>query len=174
MKNTTRALALLAAAATASCGFIDRIGTTRAYNYGVITHSSAQIGADEDFTENNPGFGIGSEAPIRNSNLAIGLEVGRYRDAVNNRSTYALTYMEQPIFANNPRRLRIGAFGGFVEMPDDANRLDDRLPTIGDMVLVGGLQATIATFGAHEFRMRIAPGLRSSEATFIVQSNFKF
>ena len=45
---------------------------------------------------------------------------------------------------------------------------------IGDFIPVVGLQATVPTFGPHEFRFRLTPGLTRADAIITLQSNFVF
>lgn len=169
MKSTTFA-ATAAALALSGCGFADYIGSTRAYNYAAIQHVSIG-GAGGAFEENTPGIGIGSEAPFKSSKLAIGVEAGIYNSPEDVTSPYAVTYVERDMLENDPRRFRLGGFAGFVKLPTVA---DNSNLGFGDYVLTGGVQMTVSTFGPHEFRMRVSPGINDAATTLTLSSNIKF
>ena len=69
MRFTTPIAGLCLAALLGGCAYMDRIGVSRAQNYATVTHLSEHINAEKEFNEFNPGLGIGSEAPIRRSQL---------------------------------------------------------------------------------------------------------
>lgn len=162
------------AASVSACGFADRIGASRAYNYATVTHVSEHVNATRNFNENNPGLGIGSEAPFIGAKWAVGVEAGAYKNSNSNTSPYVLGYFERDMIPSKPRALRLGFFTGYARYPAEANRFSDRYPVIGDYIPVAGLQATIPTFGPHEFRLRATPGLNQSSAIISLQSNFVF
>ncbi len=165
--------ALSGVAALQGCALVDKINTARAYNYLAISHASAHIDASRDFQEVNPGIGFGSEAPLKNTEkVAVGIETGRFLNSLDDLSSYSVGYWEYDLLPSQPRRVRVGGFLGLAEYPTEAGR--DNLPSFGDFIMVGGLQATVATVGNHELRMRAAPGITQSGAILTLQSNFKF
>ena len=168
-------ICLAAAMGLSSCGIVDNIATSRAYNYGVITHASEHVNPTKSFNENNPGVGIGSEAPLAMSRWAVGVEAGRFRNSNDELSTYLGSYAEYDVLRNKPRRLRVGAFAAMAQYPAEAdkNRANGTF-AVGDFIPVLGLQATVPTVGPHEFRLRLTPGLSRSDAIFTLQSNFVF
>ena len=169
MKKTPLMAIALAGFTISGCGFADYIGATRAYNYAVIQHASA--GGDGDFENNTPGIGVGSEAPFKSSKYAVGVEAGIYNNPEDVRAPYAVAYVERDLIENQPRRLRVGGFAGFAKFPFEAERSN---LNFGDYVLTGGVQATVSTFGPHELRVRLSPGLNDANATVTLSSNFKF
>ena len=168
-------ITLTAALGLSGCGVFDQIAATRAHNYGVITHISKHVNATKSFNEVNTGFGIGSEAPLVMSRWSVGVEAGRFRNSNDELSTYAAGFAEYGLSRNSDRSVRIGAFTGLAEYPAEAakNRANDEL-AIGDFIPVVGLQATVPTFGPHEFRFRLTPGLTRADAIITLQSNFVF
>jgi len=144
------------------------------YNYATISHASEHIDASKDFNESNPGLGLGSEAPLRNSKWSVGVEGGFFENSNNNTSIYGLGYFERDMLENNPRALRVGFFSGYARYPAEAANSNSFLPSIGDYIPVVGLQATVPTVWRHEFRVRVAPGLSRSSAIVALQSNFVF
>ncbi len=160
IKYVIMACALLGLSA---CGFAEKIGATRAHNYATVLHSV-----------DAKGIGIGSEAPFRDSRLSIGVEAGAFRTADDETSGYALTHFEIDLLEKKARNPRLGAFMGFASSPDAADRFRDRYPVIGNFVPIVGVQLTLPTFGPHELRLRMAPGLSSESAIFSIQSNFVF
>ena len=173
---TWAAAALLAAGTLSGCGISEQISTSRAYNYATVTHTSQHLGATKSFNENNPGFGIGSEAPIRRSPYVVGLEAGRYRNSLDDYSSYAAGYVERKFAPRRgPKDIGLGLFLAYAEYPSEVQRAKDKgYLTIGDLVPVVGLQATVATVGPHSLRMRLTPGLSHADAVLTVQSNFRF
>ncbi len=164
---------LIGAASLQGCAIWDQINTSRAYNYLVVSHASHHVDAQREFREKNLGIGFGSEAPVKgNKRLAVGLETGLFENSLEHWSTYVAGYWEYDVLGRAPRRLRMGGFLGMAEYPSEAGRTS--LPTAGDYIMVGGLQATIPTTSNHEFRVRLAPGLNQSGPVFTLQSNFKF
>lgn len=161
-KFKTALLAGMAIALT-GCGFAEKLGASRAYNYATMLHSVEA-----------KGFGIGAEAPFRNSPLTLGVEAGAFRDSDDQPSAYALTHVEMDLIETKARNPRIGAFIGFVNDEERAKRFDDRYPVIGNFLPFVGLQVTVPTIGPHELRMRISPGYSSETAIFSIQSNFVF
>lgn len=176
MRFTTPIAGLCLAALLGGCAYTDRIGITRAQNYATVTHLSEHINADKDFNEFNPGIGIGSEAPLRRTNYAVGVEAGHYRNSVDRPTTYALAYVERKFSPlRQPETIGLGAFFAYAEYPDEVERAQDRgFVTIGDFVPVVGLQATVPTVGPHEFRFRLSPGPARADAILTLQSNFRF
>ena len=171
-------LALLGALAlgVSACGLSDQIVATRAENFVTFPHVSKHINPGKDFNEFNPGIGIGSEAPLRRAPYALGVEAGRYRNSLDEQSIYAATYVERKLTpARGPSEIGLGAFFGYAEYPSEVAAAKDRgFITFGDFVPVVGLQATVATFGPHEFRFRLTPGLQQSDGILTLQSNFRF
>jgi len=104
----------------------------------------------------------------------VGAEAGFFENSNENTSIYAVGYFERDMLKNKPRALRVGFFSGYARYPAEAASSDSILPTIGDYIPVAGLQATVPTFGPHEFRVRVAPGLSRSSAIVSLQSNFVF
>ncbi len=168
-------LTLTAAVGLSGCGLSDRIATTRAYNYATVTHASKHVNASKEFNEVNPGIGIGSEAPVARTRWSLGVEAGRFRNSSEELTTYLTGYGEFDVLRNKPRALRIGGFSGLAQYPAEAdkNRSEGKF-AIGDFIPVVGMQVTVPTFGPHEFRMRITPGLERSDAIVTLQSNFVF
>ena len=167
-------LPLSLAAVLSGCGLPEMINRSGAYNYATISHVSKHIDATKDFNEVNPGLGIGSEAPLRGSPWSIGVEAGAFENSNSNTTPYAVTYFEREMLKDRPRALRVGFFGGYARYPSETGSFDGIIPSIGDYIPVAGLQATIPTFGAHEFRVRLSPGLSRSRAIIALQSNFVF
>ena len=170
-------MALCASALLMSgCGISEQISASRSYNYATVTHTSQHVGADRGFNEYNPGFGVGSEAPIRRSPYVVGLEAGRYRNSLDDYSSYAATYVERKFAPRRgPSEVGLGAFLGYAEYPSEVSRAEDRgFLVLGDFVPVAGLQATVSTIGPHSFRFRVTPGLSQSDAIVTLQSNFQF
>lgn len=165
---------LLLVAGLSACGFSDLIGATRAYNYGTITHVSEHVNATKEFNESNPGVGIGSQAPLRDSKWSVGVEAGIYKNSNDENSSYVLGYFERDILESYPGAFRLGFFSGYARYPDEAERWQNKLPVFGDYIPVGGLQATFPTISPHELRVRITPGLSRSSAIVTLQSNFVF
>ena len=170
-------LAFCAAALLVSgCGISEQISASRSYNFATVSHTSQHVGARKSFNEYNPGFGLGSEAPIRRTPYIVGLEAGRYRNSLDDYSSYAATYVERKFAPRRgPSEIGIGAFLGYAEYPSEVQRAKDKgFVTLGDFVPVVGLQATVATVGPHSFRFRVTPGLSQSDAIVTLQSNFRF
>ena len=171
-------LALLGAGALllSGCGLSEQFATSRAYNFATVTHGSEHINPGKDFNEYNPGFGLGSEVPIRRSPYIFGVEAGRFRNSLDEYSSYVATYMERKFEPETgPRQVGFGAFFGYAEYASEVQRAEDRgFVTFGDFVPVVGLQTTIATVGPHEFRFRITSGLDQSDGLITLQSNFRF
>ncbi len=174
MKSPRVALSLIAVATLSACGLPDMINRATAYNYVTISHASEHIDASKDFNETNPGLGVGSEAQLRGSKWSFGVEAGAFENSNNNTTPYAVGYFERDMLADKPRQVRLGFFSGYARYPSEAANSDGIFPTIGDYIPVAGLQATIPTFGPHEFRVRVAPGLSRSRAIIALQSNFVF
>ena len=174
MKTPKILLSLMAAVTLSACGLPDMIVRGGSYNYATINHASKHLNATKDFNENNFGLGLGSEAPLRNSKWAVGVEGGYFENSNNNTSIYAVGYFERDMLETKPRALRVGFFSGYARYPAEAANSDSIFPTIGDYIPVAGLQATVPTFGPHEFRVRVAPGLSRSSAIVALQSNFVF
>ncbi len=145
------------------CGFSDLIGANRAHNYATLIHS-----------EDSLGFGLGAEAPFRDSPVSMGVEVGGFKRSNEASAVYALTHVEYDLMETRTRPPRIGAFVGFLNDEGVADRFRDRYPVIGNFAPFFGVQATVPTFGPHELRIRIAPGLSAQTAVFTLQSNFVF
>lgn len=161
-------------ASVSACGLAEKIGASRAYNYATVTHVSEHVNATRSFNENNPGIGIGSEAPFIGEKWAVGVEAGVYKNSNSETSPYAVTYFERDMIPSKPRALRMGFFTGYARYPAEARRFRDTYPVIGDFIPVVGLQATFPTFGSHEFRLRATPGLNQSSSIISLQSNFVF
>lgn len=174
MKSPKLILSLTAVAALSACGLPDMIVRGGSYNYATISHASKHLGATKDFNETNLGLGLGSEAPLRNSKWAFGVEGGAFENSNSNTTIYGVSYFERDMLVAKPRALRLGVFGGYARYPAEAAKSDSIFPTIGDYIPVAGLQATIPTFGPHEFRVRVTPGLSRSSAIIALQSNFVF
>ena len=170
------ALGGAAALLLSGCGISEQISASRAYNFATVTHTSQHIGAKKSFNEYNPGFGVGSEAPLRRSPYVVGLEAGRYRNSLDDYSSYAAGYVERKFEPKRgPREVGLGIFLAYAEYPTEVQKAKDKgFLTIGDMVPLVGLQATVATFGPHSLRLRLTPGLTQSDAIVTVQSNFRF
>ncbi len=167
-------LSLSLAAFASGCGLPEMINRGGAYNYATISHVSEHIDASKDFNEVNPGLGIGSEAPLRGSPWSVGVEAGAFENSNRNTSPYAVGYFERAMLKDRPRALRVGFFGGYARYPNESGSFDGIIPSIGAYIPVAGLQATIPTFGPHEFRVRLSPGLSRSTAIISLQSNFVF
>ena len=146
-----------------SCGFADLIGAKRAHNYFSVIHS-----------EDAAGVGIGAEAPFRNSALSFGVEAGIFRDSDDETTGFGLAQFELDLRQDRTRSPRLGAFFGFVNDAEVARRFEDRYPVIGNFAPIVGFQATVPTYGPHELRLRVAPGLSANSAIFTLQSNFVF
>lgn len=174
MKSPRLLLSLATVTALSACGLPDLINRNGAYNYATISHASKHLDAKKDFNENNPGVGLGSEAPLRGSKWSVGVEGGYYENSNSNTSIYAVGYFERDVLVRKPRALRVGFFTGYARYPNEAANSDSIFPTIGDYIPVAGLQATIPTVGPHEFRVRVSPGLSRSSAIVSLQSNFVF
>jgi len=174
MKSPRLILSLACVTALSACGLPEMINRGGAYNYATFSHASTHVDATKDFNENNPGLGLGSEAPLRGSKWSVGVEGGYFENSNNNTSIYGVGYFERDVLANRPRALRVGFFTGYARYPNEAANSDTFFPTIGDYIPVAGLQATVPTFGPHEFRVRVAPGLSRSSAIISLQSNFVF
>lgn len=177
MRGTMKAILITLTVATglSGCGAFDKIAASRAYNYGVVTHTAKHINATKSFNENNPGIGIGSEAPIVMSRWSVGVEAGRFRNSNDDMSSYAAGYAEYALNRKDPRAIRAGAFYGLAEYPAEAakNRANNKF-AVGDFIPIIGLQTTVRTIGPHEFRMRLTPGLSRADAIVTLQSNFVF
>lgn len=171
-------LAMMGAGALllSGCGLSEQFSSSRAYNFATVTHGSKHINPGKSFNENNPGFGVGSEVPIRRSDYIYGVEAGRFRNSLDEYSSYATTYVERKFEPETgPRQVGLGAFLGYAEYPSEVQRAEDRgFVTFGDFVPVAGLQATIATVGPHEFRVRLTSGVDQSDGIITLQSNFRF
>ncbi len=174
MKSPRLILSLAVVATLSACGLPNLIDRGGAYNYASVSHISEHVDATKDFNENNPGLGLGSEAPLRGTKWAFGVEGGFFENSNSNTSIYGVTYFERDVLASKPRALRVGFFTGYARYPNEAANSDTFFPTIGDYIPVAGLQATVPTFGPHEFRVRVAPGLSRSSAIVSLQSNFVF
>jgi len=162
LRLKTTILAGLAVTLT-GCGFADKLGATRAYNYATFLHSTEA-----------KGIGIGAEAPFRSSPLTLGIEAGAFKDSDNESSGYALTHIDFDLMETKARNPRVGAFIGFVNDRERAARFDDRYPVLGNFLPFVGFQVTVPTIGPHELRMRVSPGYSSETAIFSIQSNIVF
>ncbi len=163
MKLKTSLVLLGVCTALSSCGFADLIGANRAHNYFTVIHSEDALG-----------FGVGSEAPFRSSALSLGVEAGIFQSEDDEATGFGLAQFELDLRQDRGRAPRVGAFFGFVNDPEVARRFEDRYPVIGNFAPIVGVQATVPTYGPHELRLRIAPGLSANSAIFTLQSNFVF
>ena len=173
-KIKTIALGVTLMGGLSACGLPEMISADSTYNYATITHTSTHVNATKNFNENNIGVGVGSEAPLRGSKWSFGVEGGAFQNSNNNLSIYGVSYFERDMLRESPRSLRVGFFSGYARYPAEAANVSGLIPAIGDYIPVAGLQATFPTFGPHEFRVRVSPGLRRSDAVIAIQSNFVF
>ena len=166
---------LVGAVALAGCDISETFAVSRSTNFVTLPHASLHVNPDRDFNEFNPGIGVGSEAPFRRSDYVFGLEAGRFRNSLEEGTSYAAAYVERKFAPVRSTSIGLGAFFAYAEYPNEVQRAEDNgFITFGDFVPVAGLQATVPTIGSHEFRVRLTPGLEDADALLTLQSNFRF
>lgn len=141
------------------------------HRYATITHTAKHINATRSFNEVNPGIGLGLETSLGGTGWSLGAEAGLFRNSNQGRTAYGAIYADRRM----SERVRLGAFYGLAQYPDEAARNRSRGQiAFGDFIPILGLQATLRTFDSHAFRVRITPGLSRADAIVTLQSNLAF
>lgn len=140
-----------------------------------VNIGSKHIKPSSDFEEINPGLGIGVTAPIRNSKVEIGVEVGQYRNSVRGNSTYVMGSLDTEAAALSRRtKVRLGGFAGVVRYPGLDQKVTSGVPKVGDWILAGGLQATARIDDTYDIRLRALPAGNAASALFTLQFSVRY
>ena len=117
-----------------------------------VNLGSKHINASRDFNEVNPGFGIGVSAPVADGKYEMAVELGQYRNSVNGNSTYVVGSLDTEAAALSRRtKVRLGGFAGVVRYPGLSDKFTSGIPSVGDWVAAGGVQATVRVDDTYDF-----------------------
>ncbi len=137
---------------------------------------SHHLNATRDFNEVNPGIGIGITGPSGLGRSEFGLELGQYKNSLNNQSYYVMGSLDTEIARLGPdMALRLGGFAGLARYPSNANKFKDHgVPTFGDWVLAAGLQSTLRINDTYDLRLRVMPAGSVADALITAQISIRF
>lgn len=129
--------------------------------------ASYHIDPDMEFNEINPGIFV--SVAFGDSDAAqYGIQVGSYLNSFNEKTSYALGFINAPVLELNHSQIRVGAFAGFFEYPNVVEKAAQiGWPTIGDYVLAIGPSLTWRMNNGIDFTLGFLP-LFSKETKGII------
>ena len=141
----------------------------------VLNIGSRHVGTSYEFEEFNPGLAVGAFAPVFGGSAEVASEVGFYRNSLGRTSIYATGSIDTQVLGNDRTQLRLGAFAGLANYPDDARKFaDSGVPTLGSVVLIGGAQATMRFDDRLDFRVRALPAGNVADVILTGQIAIRF
>jgi len=149
------AVAVLAAACAAPAHAEEAGGWTP---YVAVAVTSLHV-SDQEFEAFNPGLGLGADYAFQGGGWEAGVEGGVYRNSFGKRSIYGLGHITAEVLRfGEATELRAGLFAGLAEyenLVDEAEAAG--LPTIGDVIPIGGALIQLRHAERWELRARAAP-----------------